>query len=371
MLERMYGITPQEELPPPIPEIPDLSITIQENEEAYGRFVAEPLERGWGVTLGNPMRRSLLNSLSGTAITWVKIDGVHHEYSTVPHMREEVVEFLLNVKGIRLRSLADRPGRLRLEVDGEGEVRAGDIMATADFEIVNPEHHLATLDSAEARLSVEFNVEQGVGYEPAGHDEGLPIGVLPVDAIFTPVRKANFEVEPTRVGQRSDLERLVVEVWTDRTITPLEAMQSAGNLLMERFFLFTRLDKPQDEETGPELDGVPPEVFNTLVETLNLSARTLNCLKRAGINRVGEVLLMPKSELLKIRNFGQKSLDELYDKLGEKNYLPVEDTSSDDPGEGEGGDAGDDDATGEGEGEGEGEKTGDDAESSGDDSSEA
>ena len=367
MLERMYGITPQEELPPPTPEIPDLSITIQENEEAYGRFVAEPLERGWGVTLGNPMRRSLLNSLSGTAITWVKIDGVHHEYSTVPHMREEVVEFLLNVKGIRLRSLADRPGRLRLEVDGEGEVRAGDIMATADFEIVNPEHHLATLDSAEARLSVEFNVEQGVGYEPAGHDEGLPIGVLPVDAIFTPVRKANFAVEPTRVGQRSDLERLVVEVWTDRTITPLEAMQSAGNLLMERFFLFTRLDKPQDEETGPELDGVPPEVFNTLVETLNLSARTLNCLKRAGINRVGEVLLMPKSELLKIRNFGQKSLDELYDKLGEKNYLPVEDTSSDDPGEGEGGAASDGDATGEGEGE----KTGDDAAGSGDGSSEA
>ncbi|MDP6666213.1 MAG: DNA-directed RNA polymerase subunit alpha [Dehalococcoidia bacterium] len=362
MLERMYGITPQEELPPPTPEVPDLAITIQENEEAYGRFVAEPLERGWGVTLGNPMRRSLLNSLAGTAVTWVKIDGVHHEYSTVPHMREEVVEFLLNVKGIRLRSLADRPGRLRLEVDGEGEVRAGDIMATADFEIVNPEHHLATLDSGEARLSVEFNVEQGVGYEPASHDEGLPIGVLPVDAIYTPVRKANFAVESTRVGQRSDLERLVIEVWTDRTITPLEAMQSAGNLLMERFFLFTRLDKEPEEETGPEIRGLSPEIFNTLVETLALSARTLNCLKRAGINRVGEVLLMPKSELLKIRNFGQKSLDELYDKLAEKEYLPDEDLEDESADGGDGPD-GDDSPKAA--------VAGDDAGGSGDDSSEA
>ena len=333
MLERMYGITPQEELPPAEPEVPDLSITIQENEEAYGRFVAEPLQRGWGVTLGNPLRRALLNSLPGTAVTWVKIDGALHEYSTVPHMREEVVEFLLNVKGIRLRSLADRPGRLRLEVDGEGEVRAGDIMATADFEIINPEHHLATLDSAGARLSVEFNVEQGVGYEPASQDEGLPIGVLPVDAIYSPVRKANFAVEGTRVGQRSDLEKLIVEVWTDRTIMPLEAMQAAGNKLMESFFLFTRLDKEPEEEASPAAGlGISPDVYNTLVETLALSARTLNCLKRAGINRVGEVLSMPKGELLKIRNFGQKSLDELYDKLAERNLLPEEDTS----GEGEG-----------------------------------
>ena len=329
MLERMYGITPQEELPPVAPEIPDLSITIQENEQHYGRFVVEPLERGWGVTLGNPLRRSLLNSLPGTAVTWVKVVGALHEYSTIPHMREEVVEFLLNVKGIRIRSLSERPGRLRLEVDGEGEVRAGDIMATADFEIVNPEHHLATLDNADARLSVEFNVEQGVGYEPASQDEGLPIGVLPVDAIFTPVRKANFSVEPTRVGQRSDLERLIVEVWTDRTITPLQAIQASGNSLMERFFLFTRLDKEPEEEASPAAGlGISPDVYNTLVETLALSARTLNCLKRAGLNRVGEVISIPKAELLKIRNFGQKSLDELYDKLAERNMLPEDDASS-------------------------------------------
>jgi DNA-directed RNA polymerase subunit alpha len=304
-------------------EVPSLSVKVLEADESFGRFMAEPLERGWAVTLGNPLRRALLSSLPGTAVTWVKIDGVLHEYSTVPHMREEVTEFLLNVKGIRLRSLAERPGRLRLEIDGEGEVRAGDIMATADFEIVNPEHHLATLDSPKARLSVEFNVEQGVGYRAAAHDEGLPIGILPVDAVFTPVRKVNFRVENTRVGQRDDLERLIVEVWSDLTITPLDAVQNAANRLMERFFLFSTLDREQKTEPGPEtLLNISSSDYNTLVETLDLSARTLNCLKRAGINRVGEVLSMPKAELLKIRNFGQKSLDELYEKLAEKDLLP-------------------------------------------------
>ena len=325
MLERIYGLTPVEELTPEVPEIPELSIAVQEATDTYGRFAAEPLERGWGVTLGNPLRRALLSSLNGTAITWVRVDGILHEYSTVEHMREEIGEFLLNVKAIRLRSLVDRPGRLRLEVDGEGEVRAGDIMATADFEIANPELHLVTLDSPEARLSVEFNVEQGTGYVQASHDEGLPIGVLPVDAVFTPVRKANFTVESTRIGQRSDLERLIVEVWTDGTITPTEAVQVAAGQLMQRFYLFSMADKETPEEGGPAAGiGVAPEVYNTLVETLELSARTLNCLKRAGVNRVGEVLSMPKSELLKIRNFGQKSLEELYQKLADRNFLPEE-----------------------------------------------
>ena len=325
MLERIYGLTPTEELTPEPPEVPELSIAVQEATDTYGRFAAEPLERGWGVTLGNPLRRALLSSLAGTAITWVKIDGILHEYSTVEHMREEVGEFLLNVKAIRLRSLGDRPGRLRLEVDGEGEVRAGDIMATADFEIVNPELHLATLDSSEARFSVEFNVEQGTGYVPASHDEGLPIGVLPVGAVFTPVRKANFAVESTRIGQRSDLERLIVEVWTDGTITPVDAVQAASSQLMERFYLFSMVDKETAEEGGAAAGmGISPEVYNTLVETLELSARTLNCLKRAAVNRVGEVLSMSKSDLLKIRNFGQKSLEELYQKLADKNFLPEE-----------------------------------------------
>tara|TARA_B100000214_G_scaffold347415_1_gene298715 strand:+ start:4156 stop:5154 length:999 start_codon:yes stop_codon:yes gene_type:complete len=324
MLERMYGITPQDELPPSELEVPGLSIVDEENGESYGRFLVQPLEKGWGVTLGNPIRRILLNSLSGTAITWIKIDGIQHEYSTLENMREGIVEFILNVKGVRIKSLTDRPGRLRLDVSGEGEIKAGDIMATSDFEIVNPDHHLATLDNEKARLSVEFNVDQGTGYLVGSNDEGLPIGVLPVDAIFSPVRKVNFEVEPTRVGQNSDLEKLVIEVWTDKTISPLDALQSASNQLMDKFYLFTQFDKKLEESDAPTLPGVSPEIFNTLVETLDLSARTLNCLKRANINRVGEVLMMPKGDVLKIRNFGQKSLDELYDKLAEYNYLPNE-----------------------------------------------
>ncbi len=324
MLERMYGITPQDELPPSELEVPGLSIVDEENGESYGRFLVQPLEKGWGVTLGNPIRRILLNSLSGTAITWIKIDGIQHEYSTLENMREGIVEFILNVKGVRIKSLTDRPGRLRLDVSGEGEIKAGDIMATSDFEIVNPDHHLATLDNEKARLSVEFNVDQGTGYLVGSNDEGLPIGVLPVDAIFSPVRKVNFEVEPTRVGQNSDLEKLVIEVWTDKTISPLDALQSASNQLMDKFYLFTQFDKKLEESDTPTLPGVSPEIFNTLVETLDLSARTLNCLKRANINRVGEVLMMPKGDVLKIRNFGQKSLDELYDKLAEYNYLPNE-----------------------------------------------
>ena len=200
MLERMYGITPQDELPPTELEVPGLSIIDEENGESYGRFVVQPLEKGWGVTLGNPVRRILLNSLSGTAISWIKIDGIQHEYSTLKNMREGIVEFILNVKGVRIKSLTNRPGRLRLDVSGEGEIKAGDIMATSDFEIVNPEHHLATLDNENARLSVEFNVDQGIGYSIGSNDEGLPIGVLPVDAIFSPVRKVNFQVEPTRVA---------------------------------------------------------------------------------------------------------------------------------------------------------------------------
>ncbi len=324
MLERMYGITPQDELPPTELEVPGLSIIDEENGESYGRFVVQPLEKGWGVTLGNPVRRILLNSLSGTAISWIKIDGIQHEYSTLKNMREGIVEFILNVKGVRIKSLTNRPGRLRLDVSGECEIKAGDIMATSDFEIVNPEHHLATLDNENARLSVEFNVDQGIGYSIGSNDEGLPIGVLPVDAIFSPVRKVNFQVEPTRVGQNSNLEKLVIEVWTDKTISPLEALQAASNQLMDKFYLFTQFDKKLEESDAPTLPGVSPEIFNTLVETLDLSARTLNCLKRANINRVGEVLMMPKGDVLKIRNFGQKSLDELYDKLAEYNYLPNE-----------------------------------------------
>jgi len=324
MLENMYGLQPTaEEALPAAVEIPKLQLNVSETTDTYGRFVAEPLERGWGMTLGSALRRTLLNSLPGTAITWVKIDNVLHEYSTIPHVKEEVGELLMNIKQVRLRSLANRPGRLRLENEGQGEVRAGDIMTSSDFEIVNPELHLATLDSNKSRLSMELNVEQGSGYVPASHDSGLPIGVLPVDAIFSPIRKVNVKVEATRAGQHTNLERLVFEVWTDGTISPMDAVRVAANQLMERFYLFSNLEKGSGAADGAAA-GLGAGPYNMPVESLGLSARTLNCLKRAGINRVGEVLAMTKKDLLKIRNFGQKSLTELYERLEANSLISAE-----------------------------------------------
>ncbi|MFC2039302.1 DNA-directed RNA polymerase subunit alpha, partial [Chloroflexota bacterium] len=186
-----------------------------ESTGKYGRFVTEPLEKGFGVTLGNALRRVLLGSLLGVAVTWVRIEGVQHEFSTIPHVKEDTIEFLLNVKGLRLRPLGSWTGTLNLETVGEARVLAGDIQPSADFEVVNPKLHLATLDSPEARLVVEFNVEQGKGYVPAVRGNGLPIGVIPVDAIFSPVRKVSYKVESTRVGRVSTYERLILEVWTD------------------------------------------------------------------------------------------------------------------------------------------------------------
>ncbi|MBT4073275.1 MAG: DNA-directed RNA polymerase subunit alpha [Chloroflexi bacterium] len=319
-------------------------------DDTYGKFAAEPLERGWATTLGNALRRVLLSSLPGTAVSWVKIDGVLHEYSTIPHVKEEVTELLMNIKSMRLRSLADRPGRLRLEVDGEGEVKAGDVMASSDFEIVNPELHLLSLDSSEARVSIEMNVEQGTGYVPAAHETGLPIGVLPVDAVFTPVRKTGFKVEATRVGQKTDLERLVIEVWTDATLTPLEAVQAAATQLQDRFYLFANLSEKSGDE-DPITTDMDSETATTPVESLDLSARTLNCLKRAGIHRVGEVLKMPRRDLLRIRNFGQKSLDELYERLEEKGFWSPDEPTEGSEGEEEASEEVEAIATGESENE--------------------
>ena len=305
-------------------EIPDPSISVDVNEAEYGRFIIEPLDPGYGITLGNPMRRVLYNGLEGTAITSVKIEGVQHEYQTIPNIREQVTEILLNVKAIRLRSDVDRPGKLRLEVAGEGQVCAADIMASADFEVVNPEQHIATLDSPDARISIEMNIARGKGYlaDPPSDET---IGTLPVDAIFTPTKKVNYTVEATRVGQRTDLERLIMEIWTDGSISPLDAIRRASDMLVKQFYVFVNTEETPEE--GP--DGrpvvslnIPPEHFNVPVEKLHLSSRTLNCLKRAGIDRVGEVLQSSKEDLLGIRNFGEKSYIELYDKLREKDLLP-------------------------------------------------
>ncbi len=295
-------------------------IRVMEAEDTYGKVAVEPLPRGFGLTIGNPLRRILLSSTNGSAITWVKIDDVVHEYAAVPGVKEEVMELLLNVKRIRIRSQSDRAGKMRLDVTGEGRVCAGDISTSSDFEIVNPELHLATLDSDDSRLSIEFNIEQGVGYQPAVQTDGTtnpPVGVLPVDAVFNPVRKVNYNVERTRVGQVTDYERLVMEVWTDGTIKAVEAIQQAAENLVNHFFLFSNLNRVVEEGSERVPLVVSPEIYQMPIEKLELSPRTLNCLKRSHISKVGEILEMSDDELLKIRNFGEKSLVELKEKVAE------------------------------------------------------
>ena len=303
-------------------------IRVIESEDTYGKVAVEPLPSGFGLTIGNPLRRILLSSTNGSAVTWVKIDDVVHEYAAVPGVKEEVMELLLNVKRIRIRSQSDRAGKMRLDVTGEGRVCAGDISTSSDFEIVNPELHLATLDSNDAHLSIEFNVEQGVGYQTAAQADGAasqPVGVLPVDAVFSPVRKVNYNVERTRVGQVTDYERLVMEVWTDGTIKAVEAIQQAAENLVNHFFLFSNLNRVAEEGSERTPLVVSPEIYQTPIEKLELSPRTLNCLKRSHISKVGEVLEMSDDELLKIRNFGEKSLVELKEKLAEHGVTGLSD----------------------------------------------
>ncbi len=316
-------------------EIP--KIECEALSEEYGRFRVEPLERGFGITLGNALRRVLLSSLPGAAVTWVNIEGIQHEFSSLPHVKEDATEFLLNVKEIRLRALSDRPGKLMLQVAGEGLVSAGDIQVPPDLEVVNPELHLATLDSADASLSVDFNVEHGKGYRPAGHDEGLPIGIIPVDAVFTPVRKVSYDVEPLRIGQETNYDRLVLEVWTDRTISPMEAVSRSAQILVRYLSFFgelTKISKGIAERRPRAGLAIPAEQYNISIDELNLSVRTRNCLKRANITKVGEVLEMSEDDLLTIRNFGQKSLYELRERLAEFGFVTptsVEETKEEKP----------------------------------------
>ena len=306
-------------------------VHVLETDDTYGKVAVEPLGRGFGLTIGNPLRRILLSSTNGSAVTWVKIEDVVHEYAAIPGVKEEVMELLLNIKRIRIRSQSDRSGKMRLEVTGEGLVCAGDISTSSDFEIVNPELHLATLNAPDSRLFIEFNVEQGVGYQQAVQgdtSETTPVGVLPVDAIFSPVTKVNYNVERTRVGQVTDFERLILEVWTDGTIKPVDAVREAAENLVNHFFLFSNLNKPV--EAGVERSSlvVSPEIFQTPIDRLELSPRTLNCLKRAHITKVGEVLEMADDDLLKIRNFGDKSLTELREKLAERGIGAPQDSGS-------------------------------------------
>ena len=300
-------------------------IQVVETRENFARFAIEPLEKGFGITLGNALRRVMLGHLPGAAITHVKIDGVQHEFSSIPGVKEDVIEFLLNVKAIRLKPITHMPGKLILDISNEGKVTAADIKPSADFEITNPETYLATLNSSDAKLYIEFDVEIGNGFKQAEAVDNLPVGTIPVDAIFTPTRKVNYLIEPVHVGREVTLERLYLEVWTDGTIEAADALSQSARMLEELLAPFAGFGKVV--EAVPEKvvseSSIPQELFNMPVEQLNLSVRTMNCLRRGNIQTVGEVVNKGERGLMTLRNFGVKSLQELADRLGELGLILI------------------------------------------------
>src|SRR3990172_9084863 len=274
-----------------------------ELSDTYGKFVVEPLERGFGVTLGNSLRRVLLSSIEGAAVTSVKIEGVLHEFSTIPGVVEDVTQIILNLKELTLKLHTDKPKLLRLD---------------AEVEILTPDLHIATLDKRDSRLAMELMVERGSGYVPAERHRKSEhvIGVIPVDSIFSPIQKVNYAVEDTRVGQMTDFDRLVFEVWTDGSIRPEEAVQEASRVLIDHFRLFSGIGEEGESqalEGGP--DGELGRLYAMPVEELDLSVRPYNCLKRAGINTIGDLVQRTEEEIVNVKNFGRKSLDEVKEKL--------------------------------------------------------
>lgn len=292
----------------------------------YGRFSIGPLEKGFGITIGNALRRVLLSALTGAAVTSIKVDGVHHEFSSIEGVKEDTIELILNVKQIRLKVEGDESVRLTIERKGAGEIRAGDVETPAGVEVVNPELHLLTLDGDDSQVTVDLVVSKGKGFSPAEERGKLPIGEIPVDAIFSPIRKVNFTIKPERIGQIANLDRLMLEIWTDGTIRPLEALTESSTMLAKHFIIASRLREedlvPPETPTTPQLEeGAGRDLP---IEDLNLSVRAYNCLKRASITKVGEVLdklAKGEEELMSIRNFGRKSLNELLNKLQERGFI--------------------------------------------------
>jgi len=302
-------------------------IEVANSSQNYGHFVISPLESGYGITLGNALRRVLLSSLPGAAITSIRMSGIHHEFSAIPHVREDTTRLILNVKQIRLRSRSEEPVRIHVEVTSEGPVTAGDINCPPEVEIVNPDQYLLTADSDEVDLDIEMVVGTGRGYSPAEERQRLSLGEIPVDAIFSPVKKASYRVERTRIGQQTDFDKLNVEIWTDGTMSPDDAMRKAANLLVQHLNLLAGSEAVAVEVIEDEVAGIPPRIYEAPIEELELTVRAYNCLKRAGITKVGEILKrMEKGvdEMLAIRNFGKKSLDELVLKLREKGSMNVQ-----------------------------------------------
>ncbi|NPA49749.1 MAG: DNA-directed RNA polymerase subunit alpha [Thermodesulfobacteria bacterium] len=279
----------------------------------YGKFIIEPLERGFGITLGNALRRVLLSSLQGAAITWVKIEGASHEFTSLPGVVEDVIDIILNLKGVRFKLFDEEPKTFRLEKEGGGEVKAADIQTDGQAEIVNPDHHIATL-TKDGRLKMEIHVEWGKGYRPADLSKIDEIGVIPVDAIFSPIQKVNFNVTQARVGRSSDFDRLVMEIWTDGTVEPADAMAYAAKILKDQLTVFINFAEEETEAERPAEEEQKPEYYKYLdkrIDELELSVRSANCLKNANIRYIGELVQKTESEMLKTKNFGRKSLNEL------------------------------------------------------------
>ena len=300
-------------------EKPRIEFTDSMEDAAYGAFVVEPLERGFGTTLGNSLRRVLLSSLPGYAITSVKIDGILHEFSTIPNVKEDVTEIVLNLKGVILKIHGDGPKIMYIEANGSGEITAGDIKADSEVEILNPEHHIATLD-ADAHVAMELTADKGRGYVSSDRNKQLldpAIGVIAIDSIYTPVLKVNYTVDNTRVGQITDYDKLTIEVWTDGTISAKEAVSLAAKILTEHLNLFVDLS---DEVSNTEImvvkdDSAKEKVLEMTIEELELSVRSFNCLKRAGINTVEDLINKTEEDMMRVRNLGRKSLDEVVAKL--------------------------------------------------------
>ncbi len=282
----------------------------------YGKFIAEPLERGFGITIGNSLRRILLSSLQGAAITSVKIEGVLHEFSTIPGVKEDVTEIILNLKEVRLKLHTEGPKLIRVKAEGPKDLKAGDIITGDAVEVLNPDHHLATL-SRDAKLSMEMMVKMGRGYVPAerNKDESQPIGTIPIDAIFSPIKKVNYTVTNARVGQITDYDRLTLEVWTDGSIDPVEAVAQAAKILKDQLSIFITFEEEEEEETSQTEEQQETEKFNEnllrSVDELELSVRSANCLKNANIKLIGDLVQKTEAEILATKNFGRKSLNEI------------------------------------------------------------
>ena len=296
------------------------NITVIDQEESYGKFVVEPLERGFGTTLGNSLRRVLLTSISGTALSYIMIDGVLHEFSTIPGVREDVTKIILNLKKLELKLLVDEEKMVEIDVEGPAVVTAADLKVDADVEILNSDQYICTIAEG-GHLHMSIAIKNGRGYIPASENKSddMPIGVIPVDSLFSPIKKVNYQVENARVGKRDDYDKLTLELWTDGSITPNDALSFAAKILEEHFKVFMSADM-SDQFANVMIekeDKSNEKKLEMTIEELDLSVRSYNCLKRAGINTVQELNNKSEADMMRVRNLGRKSLEEVKNKLTE------------------------------------------------------